>query len=83
MTLAVMTRATLGHTGRALTATGATTAIYAAILTAAVARVIAPLAGDLFLPLLLLSGLSWTLAFAGFAAVYGPIAIAPRLKPAS
>lgn len=82
MTLAVMTRATLGHTGRALTATGATTAIYAAILTAAAARVIAPLAGDLFLPLLLLSGLSWTLAFAGFAAVYGPMAVAPRLKPA-
>jgi uncharacterized protein involved in response to NO len=83
MTLAVMTRATLGHTGRALTATGATTAIYAAILTAAGARIIAPFAGDLFFSLLLLSGLCWTLAFAGFAAVYGPFIVAPRLKPAS
>jgi uncharacterized protein involved in response to NO len=83
MTLAVMTRATLGHTGRALTATGATTAIYAAILTAAVSRVVAPLAGDLFLPLVLLSGACWTLAFLGFVAIYGPFAVAPRLKPAS
>jgi uncharacterized protein involved in response to NO len=83
MTLAVMTRATLGHTGRALTAGGATTAIYVAVLAAALSRVIAPLAGDLFLPLVLFSGTCWTLAFLGFVATYGRFAVAPRLKPAS
>ena len=41
MTLAVMTRASLGHTGRALIATGATQAIYAAALLAAVVRIAA------------------------------------------
>jgi len=82
MTLAVMTRATLGHTGRALTATGATTAIYVAIVFAAVTRVVAPLTGDLMTSLLLLSGLSWTLAFVGFVAAYGPIVVTPRLEPA-
>jgi uncharacterized protein involved in response to NO len=39
MTLAVMTRATLGHTGRALAAGPATTAIYALITLAAAARI--------------------------------------------
>src|SRR3546814_15327500 len=39
MTLAVMTRATLGHTGRALTAGRGTVAIYAAVICAALARI--------------------------------------------
>jgi len=41
MTLAVMTRATRGHTGHALAADGWTTAIYIAVSAAAVARVVA------------------------------------------
>ncbi|MGE5765625.1 MAG: NnrS family protein, partial [Bacteroidota bacterium] len=43
MTLAVMTRATLGHTGRELKADGATTAIYLAVAAAAATRVAAAL----------------------------------------
>ena len=43
MTLAVMTRASLGHTGQELTASTATQAIYLAIITAAVARICAVL----------------------------------------
>src|SRR5690606_12267940 len=39
MTLAVMTRATLGHTGRVLNASTMTTVIYAASISACVLRV--------------------------------------------
>ena len=39
MTLAVMSRASFGHTGRALVATGATQAVYALVLLAALARI--------------------------------------------
>jgi uncharacterized protein involved in response to NO len=46
MTLAVMTRASLGHTGRTLTAGPITKAIYGLITAAAVFRVLSPLAGD-------------------------------------
>ena len=44
MTLAVMTRASLGHTGRALIASIATQAIYVAVVLAAVTRIAAALA---------------------------------------
>lgn len=46
MTLAVMTRASLGHTGRPLSAGPGTTAIYAAITLAALLRLGAPLGGN-------------------------------------
>jgi uncharacterized protein involved in response to NO len=74
MTLAVMTRATLGHTGRTLTAGKATLAIYIALFAAVAARV-----GVDWLPMATqLSGVMWLLAFGGFAAVYGPMLLAPR-----
>jgi uncharacterized protein involved in response to NO len=71
MTLAVMTRATLGHTGRALTAGRGTLAIYACVSLGALFRVTAPIAPHL--PMLSLSALLWAGAFLLFAAVYGPI----------
>ncbi|HEX5078718.1 MAG TPA: NnrS family protein [Geminicoccaceae bacterium] len=71
MTLAVMTRATLGHTGQALTAGAGTVAIYACVTLGALLRVIAPIMPDL--SLLPLSGTLWTLAFLLFAALYGPL----------
>src|SRR6185312_278405 len=52
MTLAVMTRASLGHTGRPLTAGPGTNTIYLLITLAAVSRVLAPLAGDAMLSVL-------------------------------
>ena len=78
MTLAVMTRATLGHTGRALTAGRGTMAIYAAVVVAVLARIAAgawPEAAD---ALHSLSGMGWIGAFAGFAALYGPMLLRPR-----
>lgn len=78
MTLAVMTRATRGHTGRPLAAGSATTAIYLAINTAAVLRVAAPFSGASQPLLLTASGLVWSLAFGGFALAYGRMLVMPR-----
>jgi uncharacterized protein involved in response to NO len=78
MTLAVMTRATLGHTGHALTASAATQAIYALVLVAAAARIAAAFTGSM--ALLESGGAAWIAAFAGFVLVYGPLLV--RRKPA-
>jgi uncharacterized protein involved in response to NO len=71
MTLAVMTRATLGHTGRPLSADRWTAAIYLLVAAAAVLRVAAPFAAAAYLPLLWTSGLAWSAAFALFVVHYG------------
>jgi uncharacterized protein involved in response to NO len=82
MTLAVMTRASLGHTGRPLTASPATQAIYAAIIVAAVARICAVIDPAYGEALLLIAALGWVIAFFGFALVYGPLLLGstPRGK---
>ena len=72
-TLAIMTRATRGHTGRPRVADRATVTIYLLILSAAVTRVAAPFAPDWTVTLLGVSALLWMLAFSGFVAVYGPM----------
>ncbi len=74
MTLAVMTRATLGHTGRPLAASVATQVIYLCALTAALLRVAAALGGW---PVLMhVAGIAWVAAFGGFVVVYGPLLLA-------
>lgn len=73
MTLAMMTRATLGHTGRPRVADGATTAIYLAGLLAAAVRVWAPFQPELTLALLAVSATLWAAAFGGYALWYGPM----------
>ena len=78
MIFAVMTRATLGHTGRDLVAGPATTAIFVAISAAAILRVAAHgLPGD-YLVWIALAGLSWLLAFGLFLVIYGPMLLGPR-----
>lgn len=76
MTLAVMTRATLGHTGRPLTADVWTAAIYALVAAAAALRVAAPFLADVYLALLWTSGLAWSTAFGLFVARYGRMLLA-------
>ncbi|SMH36652.1 NnrS family protein [Azospirillum agricola] len=71
MTLAVMTRATLGHTGRPLAASWPTIVIYAAVGVAAVARIVLALAPQETMRLMPLAGGAWIVAFLGFAVVYG------------
>lgn len=70
MTLAVMTRATLGHTGRPLKASVATQVIYGAVVSAAVLRICATLPVDHADGVLLAAGFAWVLAFAVFALAY-------------
>jgi uncharacterized protein involved in response to NO len=75
MTLAVMTRASLGHSGRTLTASLATRAIYAAVFAAALTRVAAALLPSAAMPLLHVAAGLWVLAFLGFGAAYGALLI--------
>lgn len=79
MTLAVMTRATLGHTGRALRAGPGTSTVYVLVTIAAVARTVATFTPAAWEPLVWTSGLAWIAAFAGFVALYGPMLISPRI----
>lgn len=79
MILAVMTRASLGHTGHALSASPTTVAIYVALGVAALARIAAAMAPAWSLGLLHAAAGAWVLAFAGFAASYGPL-LAKRRK---
>jgi len=78
MTLAVMSRATLGHTGRQLKASLATQIIYAAVLVAAVSRVYAVLDPQHAELLLVVAGFAWATAFLGFAAAYAPALWSPK-----
>lgn len=72
MTLAVMTRASLGHTGQPLTATIPVQLVYLALVIAAAARIIA--AFDIArAPLLHLAAFAWVAAFGGFALIYWPL----------
>ena len=75
MTLAVMTRATLGHTGQKLTASASTQAIYAAAIIAALARICAVIEPVHSVPLLHLAAFAWAAAFVGFAISFGPVLI--------
>lgn len=80
MTLAVMTRSSLGHTGRPLTAGIGTRSIYGLVNLAAIARVAAPFLDQPFQMYanFIASGL-WSGAFLGFVLVYGPRLVSPRL----
>lgn len=80
MILAVMTRASRGHTGRELSADRATGLIYAFALLAAIVRT-----GAAFLPqwttlLLMASAGLWIAGFGTFVIFYGPVLMAPRLR---
>jgi uncharacterized protein involved in response to NO len=78
MTLAVMTRASLGHTGYDLIAGAGTQAIYAAVIIAACARVAGALMPAWTLAWLHLAALAWIAAFAGFAILYAPVLFRAR-----
>jgi len=78
MILAVMSRASLGHTGRQLIASRQTTMAYIALTIAAILRVAAPLAGDYYSALIDCAGLFWISAFLIFVLHYLPILVGPR-----
>lgn len=78
MTLAVMTRATLGHTGRDVVSTPPTIVIYGAIALAALIRVAAPVLSTVYYQSLLAAALCWIIAFGVFLAFYGPMLMRAR-----
>ncbi len=80
MTLAVMSRASLGHTGRALVASMPTQIVYALALVAAVARVCAGVHPEWSQALLPAAGIAWAAAFLGFAMIYWNVLTRPRLR---
>jgi len=80
MTLAVMTRASLGHTGRPLAASLVTSLAYLALALSAVVRPFAELVPAQYHVLLGLSGACWLLAFGLFSLEFGPILLSPRTK---
>jgi uncharacterized protein involved in response to NO len=79
MTLAVMSRASLGHTGRPLIATGAVQAVYALVVISALTRICAPFHQAWYTPLLHVAGVTWAAAFLGFAMAYWGVFTRPRL----
>lgn len=79
MTLAVMSRATLGHTGRALIAPVPVALAYGLLPLAALARLAAVSLPGLAEPALLLSGGLWVLAFSLFLLALWPAFWGPRL----
>lgn len=73
MTLAVMTRASLGHTAQELVASLPTQLIYLCALVAALARIAAAFAPSN--TLLYTAAAAWFLAFGGFAVVFGRLLV--------
>ncbi|WP_323771841.1 NnrS family protein [Antarctobacter sp.] len=76
MTLAVMTRATLGHSGQPLLADRWTLAIYLSFFGSVTAR----FGADAVPVLIHVSGLLWLIAFGGFAVAYGRLLLRERTK---
>ena len=75
MTLAVMTRATIGHSGRTLTAGAGTAAVYLLIIASVLARLLGGMLQEQAMALWTLSALLWCCGFAGFVLLYGRLLI--------
>ena len=80
MTLAVMTRASLGHTGRRLIAGRGTTTVYVFVTLAAILRLLTPLGGANYIAVLLVAGAAWSGAFGLFVLLYARPLAQPRVK---
>jgi uncharacterized protein involved in response to NO len=83
MTLGVMTRATRGHTGHALTASSMTVASYGAMIAAALMRIAAGFFPQAYMRLIELAGAAWMVAFALFLVEYAPMLLGPRMSQGS
>jgi uncharacterized protein involved in response to NO len=80
LTLGMMARVSLGHTGRALKASNAMAIAFIFINVAALFRVLLPIAlPDWYSILIYVSTLSWLAAFSLFIFVYMPMLASPRV----
>ncbi len=73
MTLSVMLRASLGHSGRAIKAGGLIKLILAALLVSVTVRILAALLPDVAFLALHIAAFGWVLAFTGFALGFAPV----------
>ncbi|MGL1921723.1 MAG: NnrS family protein [Hyphomicrobiales bacterium] len=78
MILGVMTRASLGHTGRKVAASKLTLLIFLSIQTAVVSRILATYTDMLHDELLYVSAVAWVLSFAVFIIEYAPYFLKAR-----
>lgn len=79
LTLGMMARVALGHTGRMLSVSPRIAVAFASIIGAGVTRVLAPLVMPGALAPLVVSGTLWSLAFSIYFVTYAPILVAPRV----
>ena len=79
ITLGMMSRVALGHSGRPLQLRPAVVGAYWLMQLAALARVVVPIAVPQFTAQgVAVSGIAWSAAFAIFVIVFAPILTAPR-----
>ncbi len=81
MTLAIMSRAALGHTGRALVAPRPVVVSYVLVSAAALLRCFGPdLSPQLYNEIMLVAGVAWIIAFILYSAAFAPILVRPRVQ---
>ena len=80
MTVAVMTRATLGHSGRELHAGIGTSAIYYLLVIVVLTRTAVGTLNIHPMSLHMISGIAWLAAFIIFIVIYGPILLSSRVE---
>ena len=79
MILAVMTRASLGHTGRPLVVRPSIAVAYLVLTAAVIVRVLGPALHTLdYRITMIAAGALWTIAFLIYVIVYAPILVQPR-----
>jgi uncharacterized protein involved in response to NO len=80
LTLGMMARVSLGHTGRMLEPSPLMTRAFVAINLAALIRVVVPLVfPGVYMEGMAAAGVAWMAAFGLFAAIYTPILLRPRV----
>ena len=80
LTMGMMARVSLGHTGRPLKVGAGMVIAFAAVNLAAVTRGLLPILQPQWFPqLVILSGVLWLVAYAIFIVVYVPVLLQPRL----
>ena len=79
MTLAIMTRASLGHTGRSIRAHPLIVGAYGLLSLAALARLAVMVWPEATLEWVVVSGVAWISAFAIFFVIYAPMLMRPRI----
>jgi uncharacterized protein involved in response to NO len=79
LTIGMMSRVALGHTGRMIVASPRTRLTFVLMLVAGVLRVIGPVFPGSYLSILIASGVAWTLSFLLFAVEYARVLTQARV----